>query len=245
MKTKSSLFFWMRIIVVFSLILFAITVTILGMIKLKHAFLSNSKRIREEYINIQKENIRHQVMHVIKTIEFEKEKMISIAKKQVKKRVYNAYNISKTVYERNKYLTNDTITKMIADVLRSLEYDKGNGYFFIVDINGKVILHGANPSIEGKSCLFIKNNNGEFVVKKMLTIALKHKEGFYEYYWSKPNKADKEFKKMSFVKFFEPLKFVIGTGIYFDDVKETSRGYHSESVCCQVWQRRLYFYKQI
>ncbi|MBN1951079.1 MAG: cache domain-containing protein [Bacteroidales bacterium] len=47
-------------------------------------------------------------------------------------------------------------------------------------------------------------------------------EGFIEYYWSKPSDsmANLTIKKVSYVRLFEPWQWVIGTGVYLEDIED-------------------------
>ncbi len=218
---KFSLSFYIRIIGLGILISFAFFIMLFGIVKIKRAFFHNAKLIRNEYIKMQKENIKYQVMHVVKMIEFERKKTINFAKINVKRRVYNACSIAETLYKKNKnYYDKKTIIKMIADVMRSIKFEEGDSYFFIIDTNGKIILHAGNPSIENRSYLHLKNKKGVLIAKNMLTIALTKKEGFYRYSWYKPGNTSKEYEKLSFVKLFPQLNLIIGTGIYLDDIEK-------------------------
>ena len=53
----------------------------------------------------------------------------------------------------------------------------------------------------------------------MIEIVKQSGEGFYEYHWKKPDTEGNYFKKISFIKRFEPYDWFIGTGLYVDDVE--------------------------
>ena len=55
---------------------------------------------------------------------------------------------------------------------------------------------------------------------EFVKVARARNEGFVEYYWQWKDNPDRVVPKQSFVKLFEPWDWVIGTGIYLDDVNQ-------------------------
>ena len=108
---------------------------------------------------------------------------------------------------------------MILDALRPIRFENGSGYYFINRLDGVKILSAANPQQEGSNLLNRKDAQGQFVIQDMINIAKESGEGFYEYRWTKPESAGNDYKKISFVKRFEPHDWIIGTGLYVDDVE--------------------------
>jgi signal transduction histidine kinase len=88
-------------------------------------------------------------------------------------------------------------------------------------MDGIEMLFADKPEMEGKSMLGLKNHEGRYVVRGMIDIILAQKEGFYEYSWTKPLSEGEHFKKISYIKAFEPYHWFIGTGLYLDDMEQT------------------------
>lgn len=127
------------------------------------------------------------------------------------------------------------------DAVRSLRYEQ-NEYFWINDVSRpfpKMVMHPTVPSLEGKTmdsekfncATSIQHGTGGNVIKtggKMnlfqafLLVADDKTGGFVSYDWPKPlygGGVTKEvYPKISYVKKFKPWGWVIGSGIYFDDV---------------------------
>jgi signal transduction histidine kinase len=74
--------------------------------------------------------------------------------------------------------------------------------------------------MEGLNLLDLQDTRGQYVIKDMIAIAKQSGEGFYEYHWTKPDSVGNDFKKISFIKRFEPYDWFIGTGLYVDDVED-------------------------
>ena len=105
--------------------------------------------------------------------------------------------------------------RAIASV-KSLRY-QGNEYYFINDVNGIMLMHAIKQELDGKSMMAEKDSQGKFMFREMIEVAKSKGEGFVDYYWPKPNET-KPSPKLTFVKSFTPWGWVIGTGIYIDDV---------------------------
>jgi diguanylate cyclase (GGDEF)-like protein/PAS domain S-box-containing protein len=105
--------------------------------------------------------------------------------------------------------------KEIFDIVSNLKY--GQNYCFITDYNSTMLAH---PYLRGKNLSKLKDKNGKLIVPSIVKTALSSKngEGFTEYWWKK-NKNDKSVhKKIVYAKNLPQYKFIIGVGIYFDDI---------------------------
>ncbi len=112
----------------------------------------------------------------------------------------------------------DEAQKRALDAVKNLRYHT-NEYFFVLDTNGKMVMHGLKPELIGKDINdpLLKDPSGRAFGKEMLEIAKSKGDGFVEYLWLKPNAA-KPTPKLSYAKYFAPWGWTIGTGIYIDDV---------------------------
>lgn len=59
-------------------------------------------------------------------------------------------------------------------------------YIFVLDLNGKILSHGANEKLIGKDMMETKDKNGQLFVKKMIDLAKTKGKGEVEYYWDNP-----------------------------------------------------------
>ena len=111
--------------------------------------------------------------------------------------------------------------------IKDMRYDDGVGYFWINDSTEPVpymIMHPTVPTLDGQ-VLDNPNYNTVGVGKKNLFVAFNEVcqadgEGFVRYMWPKPT-ADgltEDQPKESFVRLFEPWQWIVGTGIYVDDI---------------------------
>ncbi len=92
-------------------------------------------------------------------------------------------------------------------------------YFWINDLNANVIMHPIKPELNGKSAVDIKDPDGKPVFVMFADEVKKEKAGFVSYLWPKPGKSE-PVEKISYVKGFEPWGWVVGSGLYLDDLHD-------------------------
>lgn len=102
--------------------------------------------------------------------------------------------------------------------LRNMFYDK-DGYVFVFDRNGTNLVHPQNPSLEGKNLINLKDKDGVYIVKELIEKA-KGGGGFVRYVWLKTTKNNKEVPKLSYAIYLEKWDWMMGTGIYIDDIDD-------------------------
>lgn len=184
-------------------------------------FSQETETFKADYLDRQKLMLKSEVDRVFAYIEYARSKTQTRLKKNIKNRVYQTHAIATNIYKTSKGEKNDDeIKRMIADALRPIRYNQGRGYFFIADFDGVNQLYPIDESVEGTSMINRQDLNGNFVVQDMIEIARIKGEDFYEYTWIKPDQPGKEYKKISFVKRFEPYEWFIGTGEYIYDIEK-------------------------
>jgi methyl-accepting chemotaxis protein len=102
------------------------------------------------------------------------------------------------------------------DAIRSMRYE-GTNYFWINDDHPVIILHPTFPQLEGNDASSIRDPTGKAVFVEFAKTAQAPGGGYVNYLWPRPGSKD-PVAKLSFVKRFAPWGWVIGTGIYIDDL---------------------------
>ena len=97
-----------------------------------------------------------------------------------------------------------------------LRYAK-NEYFFIIDKQVRMVAHPIKPELNGKDMSDMKDPAGKLLFVEMANIAKEKGHGFINYLWAKPGE-EKPVSKLTYVESFEPWGWVVGTGIYVDNV---------------------------
>ncbi len=101
--------------------------------------------------------------------------------------------------------------------VRALRYD-GENYYWINDLAPNMIMHPFSKDLEGKNLSNIKDPNGLALFSEMALVAKNKGEGHIDYVWSKPG-VSQPVDKVSFVKLVPEWNWVIGSGIYLDDIQ--------------------------
>ncbi|MBZ5722328.1 MAG: cache domain-containing protein [Acidobacteriia bacterium] len=113
--------------------------------------------------------------------------------------------------------------KQALEAIRTMRYSDTN-YFWINDMHPTMVMHPIKPEMDGKDLTDYKDPQGKPLFLDAVASVRKSGSGFVAYLWPKPGKdKDKPVAKLSYVKGFEAWGWVIGTGIYIDDVDEAWR----------------------
>ncbi len=140
--------------------------------------------------------------------------------KRIKTRhvVDSAYGVVEHYYKAAKAgkMSEDEAKTEASGVLRGMRYDEKE-YFWINDMKPVMVMHPIKPELEGKDLSDMKDPKGKKLFMEFVETVKKSKAGYVDYLWPKPN-FQEPVQKVSYVKGFEPWGWVIGSGIYIDDV---------------------------
>ncbi|MBF0561615.1 MAG: cache domain-containing protein, partial [Alphaproteobacteria bacterium] len=125
-------------------------------------------------------------------------------------------------------LTLDEAKARSLEQIRALRYG-GSGYFWINDTSLRMIMHPLHPELNGKSMEDFADPKGKFFFREMVAVAREKGDGFVEYLWPRPDGKD-PVRKISCVKLFEPWGWIIGSGVYMDDVQADLNGIRLVSI---------------
>jgi methyl-accepting chemotaxis protein len=103
-------------------------------------------------------------------------------------------------------------------VIRQLRY-RDNDYFWINNLEPKMLMHPMFPQLDGKNLSRDQDPTGKYLFVDMVNICKEKGEGFITYMWPKPG-STQPVPKLSYVKLFKPWGWIVGSGIYIDDVQE-------------------------
>jgi methyl-accepting chemotaxis protein len=120
-----------------------------------------------------------------------------------------------------KLAPDDARGKALAAV-RALRYGTDD-YFWINDMTPKMVMHPIKPALDGTDLRDYKDPNGKRLFVEFVDVVRRDRAGYVFYLWPKPGSAE-PVSKISYVKGFEPWGWVIGSGVYLDDVESAFRG---------------------
>ncbi|AMM15768.1 histidine kinase [Burkholderia sp. PAMC 28687] len=100
-------------------------------------------------------------------------------------------------------------------ILSKLEFGS-DGYFFVYDLQGDLLMHPRLAQLVGTNLWSMHDPHGALTIQSLLAKA-KSGGGFVEYLWERPSTHKME-SKLGYVVTFERWGWMVGTGIYLDDV---------------------------
>jgi signal transduction histidine kinase/ActR/RegA family two-component response regulator len=106
--------------------------------------------------------------------------------------------------------------KASLDSLRTLRYGN-NDYFWVHDLAFRMQMHPTQPELVNRDLAEVQDSSGNRLFVKMNQVVTVSGKGFVSYLWPRPNSRI-PLSKMSRVQLYEPWGWVVGTGIYVEDV---------------------------
>jgi methyl-accepting chemotaxis protein len=105
------------------------------------------------------------------------------------------------------------------NVIKGLRYGDDD-YFWINDTQPVMIMHPFKPQLDGKDLSQAADPNGKKLFVEFVEVCKKEGGGFVDYFWPMPG-HDEPVAKISYVKLFPQWDWIIGNGLYVDDVAES------------------------
>ncbi|MGD8913784.1 MAG: methyl-accepting chemotaxis protein [Candidatus Thiodiazotropha sp.] len=138
---------------------------------------------------------------------------------QIRELVETAYSLIAVQYERTEKgeLDMQQAQQQAMDDIKGLRYGETN-YFWINDTDARIVMHPIKPKLDGQDMSSFADPDGKKIFSEFASVAKNDGEGVVPYKWPKPG-FDEPVNKISFVKSFNPWGWVLGTGVYIDDVE--------------------------
>ncbi|RDL44576.1 methyl-accepting chemotaxis protein [Marinomonas piezotolerans] len=140
-------------------------------------------------------------------------------KAQVKEQVESAYSLISYYESQSDQLGLETAQQQAKQAIAALRYGNG-GYFWINDYQHTLIMHPLKPQLNGKDLTNTQDASGQFHWQAMVNVVTKEGEGYVEYTYKGPQ-VDKPEEKVSYVKGLKSWGWIVGSGVFLSDVKET------------------------
>ncbi len=100
--------------------------------------------------------------------------------------------------------------------IKGLRYSRTE-YFFLQDMQSKMLMHPISAALVGRDVSDLKDITGKYFTAEMTKVAKTSGSGFVDYMWPKPG-SQTPVPKITYVKGFEPWGWIIGSGVYVDDI---------------------------
>jgi signal transduction histidine kinase len=117
-------------------------------------------------------------------------------------------------------VTHDEAQQLAITEIEALRYGRDEkDYFWITDLEPAMIMHPYVHELTGQSLQDYVDPDGKRLFIEAAELARSEGEGFISYKWQLRDDSSRVVPKLSFIKRFAPWEWIIGTGIYLDDVQ--------------------------
>ncbi|MBU0973542.1 MAG: cache domain-containing protein [Proteobacteria bacterium] len=122
---------------------------------------------------------------------------------------------------RQGKITSDQAREQAIHQIRNLRYGSDSkDYFWIIDYHPFMVMHPYRPDLEGFDLTLFKDNAGNHPFAAMVEMVMQSKGGYVNYSWQRKDTSPKVSPKISYIKGFSPWGWIIGTGIYMEDIQQ-------------------------
>ncbi len=122
--------------------------------------------------------------------------------------------------EQNGLLTREQAQSLAITRVESLRYGpEGKDYFWIQDLQPRMIMHPYRPDLNGQDVSDFTDPRGAPIFVEFAGLVQREGEGYIDYVWQWKDDPERLAPKESYVRGFAPWGWAVGTGIYTDDVR--------------------------
>ena len=110
------------------------------------------------------------------------------------------------------------------EAMRAIRY-RGEEYVWINDMTPRMVMHPCRPALEGQDLAGFRDPKGLPLFVAFVDTVRRQGSGMVRYHWPRPGAAegDAAVEKFSYVAGFAPWGWVIGSGVYVDDLAAETR----------------------
>lgn len=109
--------------------------------------------------------------------------------------------------------------ELAKELIRGLHYGpEHEDYYWINDMQPRMIMHPYRSDLEQQDLSAFSDASGKHLFTDIVEVVQKDGAGFVPYMWQLNDDPQHVSSKLSYVKLFQPWGWVIGTGVYLDDV---------------------------
>jgi PAS domain S-box-containing protein len=105
--------------------------------------------------------------------------------------------------------------------IAALRYGReGKDYFWLQDMHPRILMHPYRTDLNNQDVSEFRDPRGACIFVEFVNLVRERNAGFVEYVWQWKDDPGRLVPKESYVRGFEPWGWIIGTGIYTDDVRQ-------------------------
>jgi len=123
--------------------------------------------------------------------------------------------------EMKGILSREEAQKRAIEQITNLHYGREmKDYFWINDMFPKMVVHPYRTDLNGTDLTTYTDPEGKKIFVEMVSIVNRYGDGYVEYMWQWQDEKEIVVPKISYIKGFKPWGWIIGTGIYIDDIEQ-------------------------
>ncbi|NLX18980.1 MAG: PAS domain S-box protein, partial [Desulfobulbus sp.] len=120
---------------------------------------------------------------------------------------------------REGALSREQAQATVLSIINTLRYGPTNkDYFWVNDMNGLIVVHPYRPDLHGEIVPDVRFPKGKNLLEEFVKVVQTQGAGYVDYTFQWQDDPEKIVPKLSYVRGFKPWGWVIGTGMYIDDV---------------------------
>lgn len=157
---------------------------------------------------------------IIPTLE---KNMIECKREMIRELTNSAWSIIAKFEEQEKkgILTRAEAQARAVFYIQYLRYgEEVKDYFWISDMHPRMLMHPYLPDLNDKDLTGFKDLSGKNLFVEFVNTVKTSGSGYATYMWQWKDDPSKIVPKLSYVKGFKPWGWIVGTGIYIEDVKQ-------------------------
>ena len=152
-----------------------------------------------------------------------KQAIMQQKREQLQSLVQNMVSLIKDYHqdEQQGKLTREEAQQRALNRIKDLRYGpEGKDYFWVNDFGPKMIMHPFRPDLDGKDLSDFKDPQNKALFVEFVRTCRDKGSGFVEYLWQWKDDKSKIVPKLSYVQTFGPWGWIIGTGVYINDLMD-------------------------
>ena len=121
-------------------------------------------------------------------------------------------------------LVRDEAEEQARSAINTIRYgEERKDYLWITDMFPRMIVHPYRPDLNGKDLTDFRDSRGKRIFVEFVKAVSTTGESYVEYMWQWNDDSTRIVPKLSYVRKFEPWNWIVGTGIYIEDVRAEIR----------------------
>ncbi len=157
---------------------------------------------------------------------FVQQSLLDRKKELIREEVATAFSVLEHLHQlaEDGELSEDEARAEALERLRHLRYgSEQKDYFWVTDQGPTMLMHPWRPDLEGQDLTEFRDVAGKRLFVDILDRVRADGSGFADYMWQWKDDPFKIAPKLSFVRRFAPWGWVVGTGVYVEDVQQEIR----------------------